>query len=313
MTWSEDRLHRWLARQSAPAIVGQRMGHDAAVLPSAKGRAVQCVDQCVEGVHFDSNAAPRLVGRKVVMRSLSDLAATGARPVSVLLSLTAGPHVEERWLRAVIRGATQAAEDCGAGLVGGDLAMGTGGVVMAAFAHGCLPGTKRPPGRDRARAGQTLLLTGPVGGSILGRHLRIVPAIAEGQALFAAGATAMMDVSDGLAWDLHRLARSSNVRFELSHVPIHRDARRLSRESGRLVLDHALHDGEDHALIATISGKSWPRDAVPIGRVVKGKGLWLSPELLEAGDPNGPLSPRVAKRGRLWRPGEGGWCHGTKG
>jgi thiamine-monophosphate kinase len=313
MTWSEDRLHRWLSRQSAPAIVRGRMGHDAAVLPVSQGRSVQCADQCVAGVHFDSSASPKAVGRKVVMRTLSDLAATGARPLAVLLTVTAGPEIEEKWLRMVIRGASEAAQEFGAGLVGGDLAMAGSGVVLAAFAHGELEGTRRPVARDRAKPGQTILITGPVGGSLLGRHLRILPAIQVGRELFAAGATAMMDVSDGLAWDLHRMSRSSGVRFELDRVPIHRDARRMARQSGRSALDHALHDGEDHVLVACTSLNTWPADCTPLCQVVPGKGLWLGSELFRGSDAPTDVSPSVKKRGRLWRPGEGGWSHGPKG
>lgn len=317
MAWNEDRLHRWLQRQSPPELLDGRAGHDAAVLPASKGRSVQCADQCVSGVHFDEHAKPIDVGRKVVARALSDLAATGAAPVSILLTITAGPEVSEAWLKSAIRGARQMADKCGAGLVGGDLALGPKGIVLAAFAHGNLRGTKEPVGRDRARPGQRVVLTGPVGGSFLGRHLRIQPAIDEGQELFSAGATAMMDVSDGLAWDLHRLARSSGVRIRLDRVPIHRDARRQSRLSGRSALDHALHDGEDHVLIACLDDAKIPAWAYPIGEVVEGRGLWLSTELLhpsagESSRSEGPGQDSARPAGRLWRPGEGGWTHASE-
>lgn len=298
MSWSEDRLHRWLQGRSVPRVLKGRSGHDAAVLAPVKGRSVMCADQCVEGVHFETTARGRDVGRKAVNRALSDLAATGAEPRSVLLTIAASQQRPAAWLKAVIEGASAAAEAVGASLVGGDLSSCPAGAVIAAFAHGELPGKSRPVGRDRARAGQRVVLTGPVGGSRLGRHLRFLPRIEAGKDLVACGASAMMDVSDGLAWDLHRLARHSAVRIELEFVPIHRDARRQSQRSGRSALDHGLHDGEDHELIACLAPGKCPEFAIPIGRVVSGEGLWLTPAV------------SGQARGRRWKPSDGGWKHG---
>jgi len=109
----------------------------------------------------------------------------------------------------------------------------------------------------------------------------------------------MMDVSDGLSLDLERIARASGVRIELEHVPVHRDAVRLARRSGRAALEHALDDGEDHELVATISRAAWKRcegaarrrfpGLGVVGSVRAGSGLWVA--------------------GR--RRGGGGWIHGS--
>jgi len=297
VSWKEDRLHRWLAGLPRPAGLVGSVGHDGAVLAAARGRPVRCVDQCVEGVHFESGARAADVGRKAAHRALSDLAACAAEPSDLLLSVAAPRRVEEAWLRRLISAVRRAGERFGAALVGGDLSRTEGGLVVVVAASGSLPGQRRPPGRDRARPGQRLVLTGPVGGSRLGRHLRCEPRLAAGRALFEAGATAMMDVSDGLAWDLHRLARASGVRLELERVPIHRDARRAARASGRTPLDHALHDGEDHELVATLGRGRLPEGALQVGRVVAGEGLWLTGELVKDDE------------ARRWRPGSGGWTH----
>src|SRR5690242_6684864 len=171
MSWSEDDLHRWLARAPRPRGIFGSTGHDAAVLRDLGGRAVVCTDQCVEGVHFESRTPPRAVGHKACARALSDLAATAARPRAVLLAIDAPPRTAEAWLQHAIEGVRETARAFGADLVGGDLCASTGPLRLSVTAIGAFSGRRAPPGRDRARVGQRVLLTGPVGGSILGRHL----------------------------------------------------------------------------------------------------------------------------------------------
>ena len=152
MAWSELKLHRWLAergmgeesRTVGPPIdptVGS-VGHDAAVLPASKGRPVMCADQCVEGVHFLPEARGRDVGRKAANRALSDLAATGARPQSILLTIAADDSHSQAWMKAVIEGASAAAEAVGASLVGGDLSTCPSGAAISALVK---PLVRNPP------------------------------------------------------------------------------------------------------------------------------------------------------------------------
>jgi thiamine-monophosphate kinase len=302
--WNEDSLHRWLARRPrARALAGSAM-HDAAVLRGLRGRPVLCTDSVVEGVHFGLGTPPRKVGAKAVGRVLSDLAAAAARPVGVLLALRASPDAAERELRALISGAARAVEAAGGELLGGDLTAAPGPLQATVTGLGEADAKRRPVGRDRARAGQRVLLTGPVGGSALGRHLAIRPRLDEGRWLASLGATVLMDVSDGLALDLARVARASGVRIDLEHVPVHRDARRLGRNSGRAPRDHALGDGEDHELIACLPAAAAERalaaaprrcpGLVLVGRVRRGSGLWIA-------DESGALERAV-------RPA--GWVHG---
>lgn len=306
MGWDEDGLHRWLARTATTGGLAGSPMHDAAVFPWREPRAVACVDQTIEGVHAPLGVAGRVLGRKAAARALSDLAATAARPRAVLCALAADPSEGAARLRRVLEGVRAEARRAGAELAGGDLSARPGPLALAVTALGERP-AKRPPGRDRARPGDRLLLTGPVGGAGLGRNLRIRPRLAEGLWLVEAGARAMMDISDGLAWDLYRLARASGVRVVLERVPLHRDARRAARADGRTPLDHALHDGEDHELVATLAPAAARRalalaprrcrGLVEIGRIERGSGLWLASEL-------------TGGRGRRWRREEGGWCHG---
>ena len=305
MPWDEDQIHRWLSRLAPPAVTLGGRGHDAAVLrPSSAPQAV-CVDQVVEGVHVEPRTSPRIMGQKACLRALSDLAATAARPRGILLAIRAPEESTQAQLKGLIRGASGAAADHGAALLGGDLSCGRGPLSVAVTALGEVPSDVRPPHRSRMRPGNILLCSGPLGGSRLGRHLRPQPRLNLGRWLHGAGATAMMDVSDGLAWDAFRMARTAGVRLHLDHVPLHPDAVRLARQDGRTAIEHALHDGEDHELLACLpksrlrallasSARSYP-DLVVIGRVEAGSGLRLT----------------LAGKSRLWRPGQGGWRHGS--
>ena len=305
MAWSEESLLAWLAARATPRVLAGSRGHDAAVLRSGRGRDVLCCDQVLEGVHAEPGAPARALGRKAAGRALSDLAATAAEPVGLLLSIAAPRHERESRLRALIEAVDEKAREHGAALVGGDLACGPGPLALSVAALGRLSGRRRPPCRDRARPGQLVLLSGPVGGSRAGRHLEPEPRLELGRFLYEHGATALMDVSDGLALDLARLARASRVRVDLERVPLHADALAAARRSRRSALAHALADGEDHELLATIAPARWMRIAARaarrfpelsvVGRVRRGSGLRVPDEA-------GALAP--------WD-GRGGWRHGS--
>ncbi|MEQ1892463.1 MAG: thiamine-phosphate kinase, partial [Planctomycetota bacterium] len=239
MGWSEARLLEWLARRAPPrGLVGSR-GHDAAVLRALRGRPVLCCDHVVEGVHAERGTSGRVLGRKAAGRALSDLAATAARPVALLLALAAPRDTRESRLRAVIEGVDAKAREHGAELVGGDLTSTRGALTISVSALGVFERAGRPPGRDRARAGELVLVTGALGGSRLGRHLEPEPRFEAAHFLAQAGARALMDVSDGLALDLARLARASRVRIDLERVPVHRAALRAARGEVARAREHA--------------------------------------------------------------------------
>jgi thiamine-monophosphate kinase len=313
MSWSEDSIHRWLSKQPRAKNLAGSQGHDAAVLKLAQGRPVLCVDACVEGVHFEPQASPRAAGRKAAGRALSDLAATGAHPEALLLGLRAPADVEESRLRAMLRGVGAMGLEHGAPLVGGDTTCAPGPLSLTVTALGRLPGTGKPPGRDRARAGQVVVVTGALGGSLLGRHLKVRPRLQESRWLWDLGATAMMDVSDGLLLDMERLARASGVAIDLHRVPIHSHAKRMARQTGKTPLEHAMTDGEDYELIACL-----PKSAVKrllaespgtcpgltiLGRVRRGKGVHWSPQDLSGVSRPGDRFTAFERKG---------WLHGTR-
>ena len=289
MTWSEETLHRWLAQRAG------RAGDDAVFLAPPRGRLVACADQCIEGVHWERGTAPARVGAKAAARSLSDLAASAARPVALLCTLRAPRAQSEAWMRAVLAAVDRRGRDFGAPLRGGDLACAPGPAALSVTALGELA-RGRPPERARARPGHVLLATGPFGGSRLGRHLRLEPRVELGRWLAAHGAAALMDVSDGLARDLARLARAAGARAHLLNVPVHPDARRAARADGKSAEWHALHDGEDHELLAALPPAAARRalalrpELIELGRLERGAGLLI--------------------RGAPWD-GEGGYVHGA--
>jgi thiamine-monophosphate kinase len=293
-------------RTHRPRGLTGSFGHDAATLVRTLVRPVLCLDQCVEAVHFERGTFGALAGRKAASRALSDLAATAAIPRALLLGASLPPDAEERWIRAAIQAVARRARDFGAELVGGELACAPGPCVLSVAALGELGRRARPPARDRVRPGDVLLVTGALGGSRLGRHLRIEPRVSEGRFLRSRGARAMTDLSDGLARDLTRLAERSGVAIDVEHVPIHRDARRVARASGRSALEHALYDGEDHELVAALSpararevmhltGSDVP-ELIVLGRARAGRGVF---------------APRAEGSATLARVDpERGWTHG---
>ena len=311
--WSEDALHRWLAQQPWPASLAGSRGHDAAVLEESLGRSVLCADQCIENVHFVSGAVGRAVGRKAVLRTLSDLAATAAQPVAVTLTLTAPrtlpDHNAEEWIQSALTGANEAAAEYGAELVAGDLAVSEGPIALAVTALGRVSAAAVPVGRDRASVDQVIILSGPVGGSFpSGRHLEPRPRIRAGIAAAAAGATAMMDVSDGLAWDLYRMARASGLsaRLATKDILLHTDVAPACQASGRSPLDHGLHDGEDHELIASIDAAAWE----PFRATEEGFGWHAIGRFYDLETPAQHLTLVHEGSPEQWQPGAGrGWSY----
>lgn len=260
------------------------IGDDAAVLRSDSRPSVVCVDPVVESVHFAPDAPLRSVGRKAVARNLSDLAAMGATPRAVLVSILLPESLSRGREQSLYRGLKEESERFGASVVGGDLSSSPGPLVVTVTAIGHLENAALT--RTGARSGDTLHLTGPVGGSLLGRHLKIEPRISEGQWLARrpeiGGA---LDVSDGVLLDLWTMLRASGVpgaELDLSALPVHRDAKRASKADGRSAIEHALGDGEDHELLFTVrqghrlgrGGPLSPEARRPFGRLIDEPGLF---------------------------------------
>ncbi len=207
-------------------------------------------DPVIEGTHFVRGTPCTDVGHKAIGRALSDIAAMGGRPCWALIDIVAPTSMPVVDLDALYHGAARLAALHGLSIIGGDLAEGPV-LELHVFAIGDVP-VGRAVRRSTARAGDHVFVTGALGGSIAGRHLTITPRIPEG--LFLRDwATAMIDVSDGLASDLRHITTLSGVGCQLNagRIPIAAAAHTLC--DGRTPLDHALHDGEDFELLFTIA------------------------------------------------------------
>ena len=256
-----ERIRRTLENGIEPG--GLRDDAATVAVPDG-GPVVVSVDSVVDGVHVDlALCSPQDVGWKALMGAVSDLAAMGARPIGALVALCVPESAGGGEVTlGVMEGVAQASQVSGCPVVGGDVSS-AGVLVVAVTVMGTLDGGT-PVLRSGATAGDLILVTGPCGGSAAGLRVlrsgaeaaglgpveaalaaayrRPVARLGEGEAARRAGASAMMDVSDGLALDLHRLADASGVGFTLDSVPVAEGA----------TLDDALGGGEDYELVVVI-------------------------------------------------------------
>jgi thiamine-monophosphate kinase len=278
-------------------------GDDAAVTVPG-GATATSVDALVEGVHFSRDGAGLgQAGSKALATALSDLAAMGAEPGEAYVVLTVPPELDEDACLEAVDGMVAMAEATGTTLAGGDL---TRGPVLAfavtVVGHASTP--ERFVRRQGARPGDALVLTGEIGGAAAGRllsglavplaaptaaalrrrQLEPVPRLAAGRALAGAGATAMIDVSDGLGADAGHLAEASEVglRIDAEALPVAEGVAELAAALDRDPLQLAVSGGEDYELLAALPprgldlvrlGESAGVGMTRIGEVVAGEGV----------------------------------------
>lgn len=245
-------IRRWLGRASPAAPFG--IGDDCAVIPPTRRHQLVTTDPVIWGQHFDGTVSARAVGAKLLKRNLSDIAAMGGRPVAAVVSLALAPDTSVRWLRDFYLGLAASALQHRVKIVGGDITQGPAGFFGAFLTlHGESAG-RRVVTRSGARAGDSIYVTGALGGSLLGHHHSFTPRLAEG--VWLAGrpeVRAMMDVSDGLAKDLDSLTPGGLApALDARAVPVSAAARRRARTTGETPLAHALGDGEDYELLIVV-------------------------------------------------------------
>ena len=241
--WGEEKLIRsiqkWLGEASPKSPFG--IGDDCAVLPPSRSRQLITVDPVIYGRHFDDSIPARAVGEKLLKRNLSDLAAMGGRPTAAVLALTLDSRTSRAWLEQFYRGLSACARQFDVPVVGGDLAQADGVIVASLTLLGVAAGS-RVVTRTGARVGDWIYVTGVLGDSLAtGHHYRFAPRLAEGAWLARhADVRAMMDVSDGIAKDVHALTPArAKAAIDPASVPLWPGSD----------LRAALSDGEDYELL----------------------------------------------------------------
>ena len=299
------------------------IGDDAAVLAAPDGRVVASTDFLLEGRHFRRDwSSARDVGPKAAARSLIDVAAMGAVPTGLLVALAAPGDLPVSWARDLAAGLAAECTRAGASVVGGDTARAES-VLLATTGLGDLAG-RAPVLRSGAAPGDLVAVAGPLGhaaaglalleagvseGPLVAAHQRPAPPYDAGPEAAGLGATAMIDVSDGLLADLGHIAAASGVLIDLSSARLSPgdnllaaarslDMDRTERGSTpeyTQALTWVLAGGEDHALAATFKpGTALPARWTVIGEVLAGPGNRYS----------------VLVDGRPWA-GTRGWDHFT--
>ena len=226
-------------------------------------------DVVVEGVHFSVDTEPRLIGRKALARALSDIAAMGGIPEHALITLLIHPHRTMEFVEELYEGLSDLAVSYGVSIAGGETSsLPQPGLIINVTLIGRVE-RGHAILRNGGQIGDILCVSGPLGGSFAsGRHLSFSPRIELGKALQAAQPRphAMMDLSDGLAADLPRLAEASRCGYEI-------DETKLPLNTGCTVSE-ALNDGEDYELLCALAPETAPQVCTqfglfPIGRLTE--------------------------------------------
>jgi thiamine-monophosphate kinase len=265
----------------APAVL-LGPGDDAAVLAAPDARTVVSADLLLEGRHFRRDwSTAHDIGRKAAAQNFADIAAMGAVPTALLVSLVLPADLPVKWVEDLADGLAAECVLVQATVAGGDMVRGPL-ITVSVTALGDLRG--RPPVlRSGARPGDVLAVAGRLGWSAAGfehfhaavpadprfvrAHQVPEPPYPAGPRAAELGATAMLDVSDGLLADLGHIAEASGVRIDV-------ETARLDLQAGGLRLDQALTGGEDHALAATFpAAVELPGEWRVIGRVAEGAGV----------------------------------------
>lgn len=257
-----------------PAAAG--LADDTAILDVAAGRLILTSDTMVAGIHYRAHDPAASIGWKLAAVNLSDLAAKGATPVGCLLNYALSGDAD--WDRAFLAGLNEALTRFAMPLLGGDTVAMPQGAPRSLTLTAIGQAQPNVPLRTGVRPGDTLWVTGTIGGAGFGadgnprdldRYLRPMPRVAEGQAI-AALATAMMDVSDGLLIDARRMAEASSVAIaiDLDAVPL---------ALPNLDAIEAATAGDDYELLFTLPADTTPPvPATHIGTASAGTGLTLT-------------------------------------
>jgi thiamine-monophosphate kinase len=279
----------------SPIVIGP--GDDAAVLALAaaegEARLVATTDAAVRGRDWqDFWSTAEDVGAKVAAQNLADVAAMGARPLGLLVTLVADPETPVDWVMGLAHGLASVVAAAGCAVVGGDLSSAPPGVVVVSVtALGSLVGVE-PVRRSGARARDVVAVAGSLGLAAAGwrllaagrgqedpeavaRQRRPEPPLHLGPVAAAAGATSMIDLSDGLLRDAGRVASASGILLDFAMSALARFVERLAPVLGpEVARECVLAGGEEHSLLATFpSAAAVPEGFRVVGTVRDGHGV----------------------------------------
>jgi thiamine-monophosphate kinase len=325
--FTEDELigaiRRLLAEDMPGVVLG--VGDDAALVEMGSHLGILTTDMLVEGVHFDrETVSANDLGYKALAVNVSDVAAMGGSPRYGMVSLGLPEEVEASWVVELYGGLRDAAGEYAMAVVGGDTSRSDRLVVSVAVTGEVARGGAVT--RSGARPGDRVVVTGALGASagglkllqapphdvaqivssewgrtLLNSHLRPAARVGEGQTLAQSGATAMMDVSDGLAKDLGRLCEASEVgaAVVLADVPVALSLKEIADVlPGVDPLTLALEGGEDYELLATLPptavgnaasklAERFGTQLTDVGEIREGRGLVA----IESDGSERPLEP----------------------
>lgn len=275
-------------------------GDDAAVVRTPRGHVVVSTDVLVEGKHFRREwGSAEDLGHRAAAQNVADIAAMGGRATAVTIGLAAPPTLPVAWVAELMRGFAAEVEAVGASVVGGDLSAASEVMIAVTVLGAC---DQAPVTRSGAREGDLVALCGRQGWSagglaVLGRGFRSprvlveafcrpTPPYAAGPAAAIAGATAMIDVSDGLIADAGHIAAASGVALDLrtDRLEVPEPLHAVGAATGIDPVRFVLTGGEDHSLLATFPAASeLPEGFTVIGEVRAGAGVTVDGQAWQDG------------------------------